>query len=459
MTNADNLNRAQLSALNVNRWFPASYDRGPNIMVWVALLACFTTAFIKIWTPTSLNRWPEAIATLLFLYPLIKQWRSFKKQPLIILMIIAIMAPIIFFGINYLQNAEQAKKYALFEPLSRIYLFIPIAWWLGGNLRTIYIFLGLALAGLMYACLLDPNFFQTVRLLFQGHRVDFNILNAQHAALFFSISFIGLISSVLVAARIKPRLLKIFSILMLISLSVLCFIALIGTQTRAALLALAICFCYLIVTLTIKIVRKRIINLTKPIIAGVFSGLLLTITSAVFTYAKFGDSIKTRILSENQTIQALLDRDWNNIPYSSLGIRVNTWILAGEMISEKPLIGYGAKVRLSAIQESDFPSFIKQSFGHFHNSYIEFTLGFGLLGLFIALAPFYFIVKYSSIANIGLSAFSVYGLIVFSVMNFFESYLFFWMGPFICLILCSPILSQAFDSHYPCNGKRHEKIQ
>jgi O-antigen ligase len=166
------MTKHSLAMTDINRWFPSTYLRGPNWMVWIAIMACFCTVFIKIWTPTSVNRWPEAVTTLLFIYPLVTNWTFFKKQPLMIFWALAIAAPFVFFGINYLIDAESAVKYAEFEKLPRVYLFIPIAWWLGGNNRTIAIFLGTALIGFFFACLQDPNFIQHIARIFDGGRVD-----------------------------------------------------------------------------------------------------------------------------------------------------------------------------------------------------------------------------------------------------------------------------------------------
>lgn len=439
----------QLPASNVNRWFPSTYDRGPNLLVWVALIACFLTIFIKLWTPTSLNRWPEAIATLLFLYPLSKNWQFLKRQPLLQLMGLAIVCPFLFFAINYLSDAESATKYAKFETLARIYLFVPVAWWLGANLRTIAIFLTVAFAGFMYACLQDPNFIGSIQRIIAGGRVDFGILNAQHVALFFSISLIGLICFMPRVLMQSNTALKILLSTLLTLAFLLCLMGLYGTQTRAAYLALVAALAFFVLQFLFKTFKSQTTNFTKLSFLFVGVVLIIGVLGSITLKTQIGQGIENRLKSENTTLEAIVTRDWQNIPYSSLGIRVNTWILAFNKIKEKPLIGYGAKARSDIIRNSSLPEHIKQNFGHFHNSYIEFTLGYGLLGLVLALGPFIIILVYTKKATTPVKNFTIYSLIVFSFMNLFESYLFFWMGPFLCLVMCAPIISQHFGQLIP----------
>ena len=437
-TQAQLMTQHSLAMTDINRWFPSTYHRGPNWMIWIALLACFCTVFIKIWTPTSINRWPEAITTLLFIYPLVTNWAFLKKQPLMIFWALAIVAPFVFFGINYVIDAESAFKYAEFEKLPRIYLFIPIAWWLGGNNRTIALFLGTALVGFFFACLQDPNFNQTLVQIFQGGRVDFGILNAQHVALFFSLGLVGCLSYIPDAIKGTTMMHRIDRTAFLTIAGALCVIGIIGTQTRAAFLGLLTAF---VVYLVISIYRLVKIKTAKQNGKAVMTILAAIIVTAAISYS-FKDNLTKRVFSEKSTITAITAGDWENIPYTSIGIRVNTWLQALEWIAKKPLIGYGGKVRTEIIQQSTkHPDWVKKQFGHFHNSFIEIMLGSGLLGLFLFFTPVIYSFKKAAKLSQPTHYFALFGLIMFLVMNIFESYLFFWMGPFMLTLLISPIFS------------------
>ena len=431
-----------LAMTDINRWFPSTYHRGPNWMVWLALMACFCTVFIKIWTPTSVNRWPEAVTTLLFIYPLVTNWTFFKKQPMMIFWALAIASPFVFFGINYLLDAESAVKYAEFEKLPRIYLFIPIAWWLGGNNRTIALFLGTALVGFFFACLQDPNFIQHIARIFDGGRVDFGILNAQHVALFFSLGLIGCLSYFSDAIKNKTIMQKLGFTVFLTIAGALCAIGIIGTQTRAAFLGLLTAF---VVYLMISIYRFMRIKTAKQNVKAVITILAAITVTAAMSYS-FKDNLTKRVFSEKNTISAITAGDWENIPYTSIGVRVNTWLQALEWITEKPLIGYGGKVRTDVIQQSTkHPDWVKKRFAHFHNSFIEIMLGSGLLGLFLFFTPIIYSFKKTVERSQPTHYLAFFGLIIFLVMNMFESYLFFWMGPFMLTLLISPLFSSVLS--------------
>ena len=431
-----------LAITDINRWFPSTYHRGPSWMVWSALMACFCTVFIKIWTPTSVNRWPEAVTTLLFIYPLITNWTFFKKQPMMIFWALTIAAPFVFFGINYVIDAESAVKYAEFEKLPRIYLFIPIAWWLGGNNRTIAFFLGTALIGFFFACLQDPDFIQHMARIFDGGRVDFGILNAQHVALFFSLGLIGCLSYFPDAIKNKSMMRRIGFTAFLTIAGALCAIGIIGTQTRAAFLGLLTA---LIIYLMISMYQFVRIKTANRNIKAVITTLAAIIITASLNYS-FNDNPTKRVVSEKNTISSITAGDWENIPYTSIGVRVNTWLQAMEWIADKPLIGYGGKVRTDIIQQSTkHPDWVKSQFGHFHNSFIEIMLGSGLLGLFLFFTPVIYGFKKAANLSQPTHYFALFGLITFLVMNMFESYLFFWMGPFMLTLVITPLFSSVLS--------------
>lgn len=432
-----------LSVFNVERWFPSEYNRGPNWLVWLGLISSFIAVFIKVWTPISVNRIPEALYTLTFFYALFVNFHWLKHDRIIQLFGLAITLPIVFFGINYLRDSVLALEYKSFDKLAKLFFFVPIAWWLGGNLRTIGWFLSTAFAGFMVACLLDPNLSTTIERLLNGGRVDFDILNAQHVALYASISLVGLLSfapkwiqSPLNATRMIKLSIATIAIL-------ICVLIIVGTQTRAAWLALIVCGCMWLLITVFKIIKtKNRKRLLTPVI--------IMLSVALTLVFGFKEPITQRINTENTTLTALMSGDWDNIPYTSIGIRVNTWLEAGHWIGQRPLVGWGGSVRGAVIESSGrLPRHIKEQFGHFHNSYIEFTLAYGLIGLSIILAMLYELLKQtklkfdSTINDKPINTFTVYMFVLLAVMNLFESYFFFWSGVFVGSVAFAPIYSQS----------------
>ncbi|TCS41921.1 O-antigen ligase family protein [Reinekea marinisedimentorum] len=435
------MNIYALTMPNVNHWFPSNYNRGPNLLVWVALIASFVAVFIKLWTPTSLNRWPEAISTLLFIYPLVTNWQQLKKNILLKLWALAIVAPFVFFGINYLLNPEQAVKYADFEKLARIYLFFPMAWWLAGNKRSIGLLFLVAVLGLLFAIVTKPEFIDQLHTLTQGKRVDYALepLNAQHVGLLFSLVLIGCLSYFSYwGIRSRLWLSGSLGVLVIISL-----ISIWGSQTRAAILGLLVSGMVLFIRWLFKCGLGKSKGVSKQTWNKTFVTLVVCAVIGLGVLA--ANRLVVRFAPESETLNAIVHQQWDDVPYSSIGIRINTWIEAIEWIKEKPIIGYGGKVRKDVISQSpNHPEWVKERFGHLHNSFIEMTLGYGVLGTLLAFAPF--IIGFSNLkrAEPPMQKIFIYSSTLFLVMSCFESYMFFWVGPYLLTI----ILGTYFSSIY-----------
>jgi O-antigen ligase len=136
-------------------------------------------------------------------------------------------------------------------------------------------------------------------------------------------------------------------------------------------------------------------------------------------------------------IEKIMTGDLDKVPLSSIGIRIHTWRKAVGWIQERPWTGWGPKSRKALYANSDLPPSIKKQFGHFHNSIIEITLAYGLVGLavFMLIAG---VVGYRAWwawrrglmpddVFFFLGAFFIYWLIV----NMFESYVIYTTGYYI----------------------------
>jgi O-antigen ligase len=222
----------------------------------------------------------------------------------------------------------------------------------------------------------------------------------------------------------------------------LCAIGIIGTQTRAAFLGLVTAFIVYLMISMYQFVRIKTANRNIKAVMTILAAIIIV---GSISYS-FKENLTKRVFSEKSTITAITAGDWDNIPYTSIGIRVNTWLQALEWIAEKPLIGYGGKVRTNIIQQSTkHPDFVKKQYDHFHNSFIEIMLGSGSLGLFLFFTPVIYSLKKAAELSQPTHYFALYGLIIFLVMNLFESYLFFWMGPFMLTLVISPLFSSVLS--------------
>lgn len=431
-----------LPLYNVNRWFPSDFNRGPNWVVWLGLLASFTAVFIKLWTPTSINRIPEALYTLPFFYILIVNFRWLKNDRIIQLFGLAIVLPILFYGINYIRDPALATELEGLDKLVKLFFFVPIAWWLGGKFRTTVVFLLLAFFGLLVAMAVNSDLAQQWSLIKRGIRVDYGILNAQHVAQFFGIALIGFLTLGSCCWKLNRLKAKMGLATAVLTGALISLLVVLTTQTRAAMLALALCGALAYLIYSIALLRKPAHWATKATVLAIpLLAILITLP--------FMDSVTKRIQQEQTTLTAIAAGDWNNIPASSLGVRVNTAIVALEWISERPLIGWGGDVNGYAINNSDrLSDSIKNQFGHFHNTLIEFTLAYGVLGLLVLLALYLTLTKQAYLlrnsSNPALQAtaqFTLFTLLFFAVINQLESYLFYYSGVFANSVAFAPLYS------------------
>jgi O-antigen ligase len=84
-----------------------------------------------------------------------------------------------------------------------------------------------------------------------------------------------------------------------------------------------------------------------------------------------------------------------------MGIRVNSWLDAIEWIKRHPIIGLDSEAISEVIQQSErFDDSLKKEFGHLHNFFIETLVAYGLVGLLLIIALYYFIIKSTQTSSI-----------------------------------------------------------
>lgn len=435
-------NEFSIAGKALDQFSPGAFNRGPVLITWIGITAIFVTVLIKLSTSTSFNRFPEAVAGALFTVMLFRHWSVLVHDRGIQLLFCSLLLPPLLLGLNFALDGQTAWRYANFEKLASLMLFVPFAWWLGGSQKTILYFLAAGFAGLLIAALLDPNLDQELSRLFSGGRVDFNILNAQHLALYASLALIGFLSFSHRVLTIQNPTWKLVAGCFAVIGTLISLMLVVGSQTRAAWLALTLLAGVWLVFHAVYWAGVRRIDRKKII------GLVLLALAAIALILQFNSNIQDRVTRENEAWEAIADGDWDNIPYSSIGTRIHTWIEAGRWIREKPLIGWGGAVRSDVINQSDvLPDRIKRQYNHFHNVYIEFTLAYGLIGLAWLLYLFYwtarkvFELKKQGECPSDLATYTLFSVCLLGIMGFFESYLFFWSGAYVTLFVLGPAYS------------------
>ena len=353
------------------------------------------------------------------------------------LVFLAFVFPLISFGINYLSNPSLAEKYFLFENLLRLMTFSAVGFWLAIKPRYVYIFLLLVLLSSI-AAIFNVDIIENFKDIFSGKRVDSGIGNSQYTANLFGILIIGLICLFKdFFSYVKQRSSPFIYLAAYLLCLTLCLTVFLGSQTRTALITIDLIYIISILHFLYLIKNRILSNWTKKIFF-IYAVLSLTILS-VNTFK----IIEKRSQNDKAVIGQIVDKGFNNIKMTSLGIRINSWIEASNWIKEKPIHGWGGKANSDVLKSSNFPESIKKM-GHLHNSYFEFTLAYGLAGLALIFYMFYWVnrqayllakskKKYESIW-----LYTFYGTLFTAGMSLFESHLYYSIGVYTTAILLAP---------------------
>jgi O-antigen ligase len=192
-----------------------------------------------------------------------------------------------------------------------------------------------------------------------------------------------------------------------------------GTQTRAAFVSLVAC---VLVALLQGIGRSKHLGHTGISRARVL--LIFAVIAGLLSWSSI-QFLSDRIDSENTTIQVLLTGNLEELPFTSIGIRIHSWAESLKWIAERPVTGWGRHARADVIRLAEgFPADIRSTYGHLHNGFLEILVGFGAVG-FIYLCVLWgvVLVRIKRTADRDLYAFALYGSVFFLAFNLFESFL------------------------------------
>lgn len=314
----------------------------------------------------------------------------------------------------------------------RLFLFIPIAYWLGGDTRNINIILLASATAIILSTFTRGDGLSEWLIGLHGERVDFKIINAQHTTFFMALILLGTITYY-IPTIIKSwgklshtkKTVHTITILILFSLS---FIGALISQTRGIWLALSISLLAIAVPYTFKFKKMK----KKRIIATILIGILV-LTTAIL-YSPLEKIIYQRIGVENNIFSQFISNGVDNLPYSSIGIRLHSWNEALKWVEARPIIGSGGLAKSAVIQNSNFPEEIKHNFRHLHNYYLETIVCYGFVGLFLLILIYIILSKniislwkqYRELSNLAL--YCMCAMVLFIFANLFESYNSMWSG-------------------------------
>jgi O-antigen ligase len=316
---------------------------------------------------------------------------------------------------------------------------------LAGRLRNVFWLWGIAVLGLLFAVLGSPVDWSVWQQGISGLRVDFGIRNAQHIAMYFGTLMLGCLcfsQRWLSAGAQRWWRLPLWAGVLGVAV-----LGIIVTQTRAIFIAI---FAALLLALVFWIWLKRPRCWVLALLVGMVIVLSFVVGTQVVTH------VEERYESEVPVVHKIITGDWDNIPYTSVGVRANTWKVAADKIAERPWFGWGSQARSRVISHSDvLPDWVKQQFGHLHNYFLEVQLSYGLAGSLMLLALAIVIGRDCWLtwrARLMPTDVLVFGFCFFVfwvIVNNFESYMSFGTGTFVFNIILGGLITLCWRRRYP----------
>lgn len=383
------------------------------------LICCIGYALFKI-SFRDLGDFFQALVMLGSFLLIANKWQFFRREPLFWLIPITVVVPILSWVNSLVYIPEHAKKTPELFKITYFLFFYLIAYWLKGDYKKIIFFWIMSAVGVLFIFIINSNDF-VLHLIngFDGKRIDFNYVNANHPAVLSGSVFI--LFFYFLVNCIPGCSLKNISKVIFFCFFIVLFLYIVAiTQSRQVYFGL---FFSLIFSILYNY-RKNIKSLL----------IILTIIIFMFFLMTQLPAVEKRISDEVSLISVFLSMNINEIPYSSTGIRIHFLYESLSWIKSHPLLGLGYDARSLVIASSDrLPEYIKDNFSHLHNGHLEVLVNYGLVGYSCFLFMFWSLltakqdVKYMLLFNsIGI------GFIVFFIfVNFFESFLSFKSGEYI----------------------------
>ncbi|MDN3522075.1 O-antigen ligase family protein [Halomonas ramblicola] len=363
------------------------------------------------------------------LFAVLRWGRGIRGGGALWLLLAVVVVQVISWVAGYLHHPEWMTDNPQVDRLAKWFLFIGLAWWLGGNTRATLLAWGLGLAGLVAVVFWPEGSLEQWRLGLQGVRAEFAIRNSQHDSMLFGSGLLGLVCFAGRCWHGQGALAWSRRLLWTLALAV-CAVGIVITQTRAVWLALLVVL-PLLPALAWWGAGRR---LPRKAWWGLAAAAGMIVAGAL----AFHQPVTERLADENRIIARALEGDWQSIPYSSVGNRLLTWRASLDWIAERPLVGWGEEGRSLVIEHTDWlPEKTQALYGHLHNTFLELLVSYGLLGLAVVLAL---------IAWIGLGTWQAWraavmpgdmalfgaGFFVFyAIVSQFESYGTFWTGAYV----------------------------
>jgi O-antigen ligase len=416
---------------------------------------------ISIFAERDINRIAEAlfIISILFSLKSIYTYEKSNKGLWIYLLII------ISFGFMLISNNIAMATYPALDlnhdQFSRRYLrllfFVFIGWWVIKQPKIVWLLLACFSAAFTVKVIASGDLLK-ISSLSNFTRLEFGFSNAQHTAAFAGSLLITCISLSPLILKIQNRYVRVLVGAFTLTLLLIAFIVGLTSQTRAVWLGIFIVAGIAIMPWTILFIGRE-----SPHIKLKLTMLYVTTLATFLIIASSSESISSRVNTSVNHILDLSHLELKDIPMSSAGIRLHQWNLAIDLIKQEPLSGYGGSTKKHLIKISNMPQKAIHGFGHFHNSYLELGVAYGLGATFIFIFVLgfllYRLIKAYKNNQIS-SEFALWGvswIIFFAIINIFESYVMYRTGYFLFIVF-GGIIYGITSKPYTKTEKQQRKI-
>ncbi|MGX9418671.1 O-antigen ligase family protein [Vibrio sp. WJH972] len=362
-----------INSISPNQW---------QALALFSLLGYVLTAF----SLPSMHHFFSVLVVIGSLVTLKLHFRFLIKEPIFIVFLLVVAVQIIswFLGLSVLgdMSASQPK----IDKLARLFLFIPLAFWLNGKSHKIYWLWGGYFLAILLACFQSPTVSADLINLTKGIRVDFGIKNAMYTSVFSGLCC--LVAIIFFTTEILKSNRNTFCMLGYLVIILLSAIILIGSQSRQVFVAYAVILILAPIFVLICFEKARRFK-TKVLLSYL---LIPVIIIALFQQ----NAIKSRFEQESSTILSILSGDFEHVPLDSAGIRARSWLEASKSIEQYPLFGLGPKAPKFIIQSSELfkSNPINETIKglqHFHNSHVDILASYGLIGWLLIISCYFMV--------------------------------------------------------------------
>jgi len=417
----------------IDRWAQTAPWYSSRLVWWFGLSCVIAYAGLRLLAP----KVGEIAGTMMALSGLLAVlvWgRGVRGSAPLWLLLGAVLVQLLSWVMVAWQHPEWAAANPRLDRMAKWFLFIGMAWWLGGSTRHTLLAWGMFIVGLLLVVTVGEHGWPQWQRAFQqwSFRVDFGISNAQHAAVFLGAALLGGLAFTK-RCWLGGRWRWCTRILWLLVVAV-CFTGMILTQTRGVWLGVALAACVMTVAGLLHLWAHSSRHALRWVLLG-FVGMVVVGSAAGLT---FRETVERRLASENAVIAQVIRGEFDQVPYTSIGIRVHTWRAGAQWFVERPLVGWGDDARRLVIKNTEWlPDHIRDVFGHLHNTPLEILVAYGLLGfgVILALAGWVglgtWLAWRAGVMPGDVALFGAGFFVFFVVANQFESYLSFWTGTFL----------------------------